>query len=628
MLFIKNIINNNMRSIALTIILLFSINFVFSQVKGTGLCYFDGPPTSFTPDTLYDCEVAIDFTNSDLYLWDRDQSSWTKITETIFTGGDFTNSSVLGLGKNNLTFEFDTASQVNNINFVNNITDELSLGNLGFIELNFEISDTSGRPVKDAQLLFYSDGDNATMTIGGDDLEAFGLFADNEISMISNFINFNANDSFIISDIHLPVTTPDDEGLSSGNYFYTVNENGDLAETGGWISDDSLASSIVNILNLQTIFEGGDMTTSSTVNIGANELIFRKDSADFTVPYNTITLLNSPNDSITNINRVATKINFEVSDSTSRPVERGSILFLWDGTETQMVIDADDQLNINSNLFSRISSDGNVELVGGDTISIGIDISNFGGTANSDFIYINPSVQLAFDAPSYKFFDLPDTDVDLRQAITVNPATGVMALTPLHGDSLFLTINTDPTTFINLVDGVNDTINFQIDPLDSLYLKVGLNDPIFIDRYNSISDTLSLTGLSGGSDVIERNIFASNSVVTSSISIPSNTSYKFKVEVIATVTTAGAGGEAVGESAVYDYTTLIKNVAGTTSIVGSVKDMLAGGPIEDTNMDGSVTLAANDTTDELDISYTPPANADASTVIELKAIITGILIDW
>jgi hypothetical protein len=607
---------NYMRFIVLAAIMLFFMNLGFSQVKGTGVCYFEGPPTSFTPDTLYDCELAIDVNTTTLYVWNRDNNVWDK-----------NSNGILSFNNNLDTIKVDSLimRQSKPLSFI-----ELDNGNE--ISLHpFRDGEELVNQTWENSLWFIDEDENIRAGIGTTGDPNFSISTDswlnlygrNQVSLATDTlgsITYNLN--------NLPITRPIDEGLPFGNYFYTVDQNGNLAETGGWISDDSLASSIVNILNLQTLFTGGDMTTSSTVNIGANELIFRKDSAAFSIPYNTITLLNSPNDSIALINRAGVRINFEVSDTTSRPAERGGILFVWDGAKTQMVIDGDDQLNLTSNIFSRMASDGNVELVGSDTIAIGIDVSNFGGTAESDFIYVNSSVQLAFDAPSYKFFDLPDTDADLRQAVTVNPTTGVMALTPVHGDSLFLKLGVNDPVFVNLSNGINDTINFGVDPLDSLYVKVGLNDPIFIDRYNDSPDTLSFTGLSGGQDITERTIFASNDTVTTSVSIPANYSYKFKVEVIATVTTAGAGGEAVGESAVYEYVTLIKNVAGTTSIVGNIKDILAGGPIEDTNMDGEIILQANDASNEFDISYVPPLNADASTVIEVKVVITGIPLNW
>lgn len=47
--------------------------------KGAGICYTDSIP-SFTPDTLYGCELSFSSRFEKLYYWDRDLTAWQEIT--------------------------------------------------------------------------------------------------------------------------------------------------------------------------------------------------------------------------------------------------------------------------------------------------------------------------------------------------------------------------------------------------------------------------------------------------------------------------------------------------------------------------------------------------------------------
>ena len=92
-----------------------------------------------------------------------------------------------------------------------------------------------------------------------------------------------------------------------------------------------------------------------------------------------------------------------------------------------------------------------------------------------------------------------------------------------------------------------------------------------------------------------------------------------KVQLSAICTTAG-GTVTVGESFIGTYNLGIKRIGATTSLVGTVQNMITAQA--DTNMSSSVvTITADDANESLKIEFTPPTGANASTVIRVVATV-------
>ena len=91
------------------------------------------------------------------------------------------------------------------------------------------------------------------------------------------------------------------------------------------------------------------------------------------------------------------------------------------------------------------------------------------------------------------------------------------------------------------------------------------------------------------------------------------------VQLSAICTTAG-GTVTVGESFIGTYNLGIKRISNTTSLVGTVQNMITAQA--DTNMSSSVvTITADDANESLKIEFTPPTGANASTVIRVVATV-------
>ena len=91
------------------------------------------------------------------------------------------------------------------------------------------------------------------------------------------------------------------------------------------------------------------------------------------------------------------------------------------------------------------------------------------------------------------------------------------------------------------------------------------------------------------------------------------------VQLSAICTTAG-GTVTVGESFIGTYNLGIKRISNTTSLVGTVQNMITAQA--DTNMSSSVvTITADVTNESLKIEFTPPTGANASTVIRVVATV-------
>jgi len=91
------------------------------------------------------------------------------------------------------------------------------------------------------------------------------------------------------------------------------------------------------------------------------------------------------------------------------------------------------------------------------------------------------------------------------------------------------------------------------------------------------------------------------------------------VQMSAICQTAG-GTVTVGEAFIGTYNLGIKRIGATTSLVGTVQDMITAQA--DTNMSSSVvTITADDANESLKIEFTPPTGANASTVIRVVATV-------
>jgi hypothetical protein len=104
--------------------------------------------------------------------------------------------------------------------------------------------------------------------------------------------------------------------------------------------------------------------------------------------------------------------------------------------------------------------------------------------------------------------------------------------------------------------------------------------------------------------------------------IPNNTIWNVDVRIVAVVTTAGngTGGIAAGDSYGTKYNVVIKNIGGTTALVGTAEEYVTAK--SDGTMSTSVTACtADNSNDALAVKYTPPSTAGTTTVIRAVAYI-------
>lgn len=96
-------------------------------------------------------------------------------------------------------------------------------------------------------------------------------------------------------------------------------------------------------------------------------------------------------------------------------------------------------------------------------------------------------------------------------------------------------------------------------------------------------------------------------------------SIAFSIRVTSTVVVPGSGGLVVGDSYSEFFNGAVKNVSGTTALVGAVT---AVDTFSNTNMlTTAVAVVANNTSDLLQVEYTPSTLADVETVIVISATI-------
>lgn len=144
--------------------------------------------------------------------------------------------------------------------------------------------------------------------------------------------------------------------------------------------------------------------------------------------------------------------------------------------------------------------------------------------------------------------------------------------------------------------------------------------------YSSQSSILSamrlITGTSAAELTLDGTAPGAGTRLVLSISSPAPTNARIWnaiVQLTAVCSVAG-GSVTVGESFIGTYNLGIKRIGATTSLVGTVQNMITAQA--DTNMLSSVvTITADDTNESLKIDFTPPTGANASTVIRVVATV-------
>lgn len=92
------------------------------------------------------------------------------------------------------------------------------------------------------------------------------------------------------------------------------------------------------------------------------------------------------------------------------------------------------------------------------------------------------------------------------------------------------------------------------------------------------------------------------------------------IKVVATVKTVGNGTVTLGDSVIGTYACGIKRLGSTTSLIGTVQDVITAQA--DAGMAGYVvTITADDTNEALKIEFTPPTNAGTTTVCVVTAVV-------
>lgn len=100
--------------------------------------------------------------------------------------------------------------------------------------------------------------------------------------------------------------------------------------------------------------------------------------------------------------------------------------------------------------------------------------------------------------------------------------------------------------------------------------------------------------------------------------IPSNRTFNVTVRIVAVTHTVGNGTGTLGDSFIGEYACCIKNIAGTTSMVGTVQTMYT--PQSDTSMSSCVvTITADNTNKTVKVEFTPPSTAGSTTVTRVVA---------
>lgn len=103
-----------------------------------------------------------------------------------------------------------------------------------------------------------------------------------------------------------------------------------------------------------------------------------------------------------------------------------------------------------------------------------------------------------------------------------------------------------------------------------------------------------------------------------------NTVWNAKIQVVATTSSIGNGGGAVGNSFSGEYLVSIKRLGTSTTLVGTVQTIAT---TADTNMTASVvTITADDTTEALKITFTPDSATAGSTTVT-RVVARGTIVE-
>lgn len=101
---------------------------------------------------------------------------------------------------------------------------------------------------------------------------------------------------------------------------------------------------------------------------------------------------------------------------------------------------------------------------------------------------------------------------------------------------------------------------------------------------------------------------------------PNSRVWNARIQVVASTTDTGNGSGTFGDTFIGNYEVGIKNILGTTSLVGS--GVITNSIAADAGMAGaSVTITANNADDSLDILFTPPTSAGSTTETYVTATI-------
>ena len=129
---------------------------------------------------------------------------------------------------------------------------------------------------------------------------------------------------------------------------------------------------------------------------------------------------------------------------------------------------------------------------------------------------------------------------------------------------------------------------------------------------------ITVVGTTGKYLAVDGN--AAKAVLTVGSGNPNSRVWNARIQVVASTTDTGNGSGSFGDTFIGNYEVGIKNILGTTSLVGS--GVITNSIAADAGMAGaSVTITANDTDDSLDILFTPPTSAGSTTETYVTATI-------
>lgn len=100
--------------------------------------------------------------------------------------------------------------------------------------------------------------------------------------------------------------------------------------------------------------------------------------------------------------------------------------------------------------------------------------------------------------------------------------------------------------------------------------------------------------------------------------LTSGHTWKFEITVYAKTAVVGAGSGTINDIYIATYNGLIRNLGGTTSLIGSIGTVMS--PASDSSMsDAAFSITADDTTDYLKIDFTTPSSAGTGSQYNLYA---------